>query len=468
MLLVKNTMATFELEVDKQLGKIPYSIYMLTTKEGPAIKTTFILETGQRYQVDTAIALKCLTWPIIARNWVTRERESNWPSDTLIKCCVKDGCCFVPKSIENSITNTEWRVSFVEAESTLMKSLTRIQKACYRIFKAIWRVGFRAPAEKYVQSYHIKTIFLWYCEKVKSEQFTKELIVPRIFDLLHCLRQCLKAKNCPQYFIPDSNLFGPINNKVIAKTLDHVNIAISKANDIWIYNRGLFFLPCTTLTRIGMSREATKTFFDSLNKLIVCPISKEIDLMKDKSNIKGNIRNSDENRIPWIDVGDSQSLNNENDIVTAENVDVDAAVPKDDIESDVGSESSGDYDSDADNDGAFVKQEETMEYHLLSIGRIYVDLYCQDADIDNDDLIYLNQLLMQIISNTCNLTEGVLYYFGQQIAPKQIMQMERCSKNLCLNFAELISYVGSCGFILENLTKFRKKGSTNYDSEDTT
>ena len=468
MLLVKNTMATFELEVDKQLGKIPYSIYMLTTKEGPAIKTTFILETGQRYQVDTAIALKCLTWPIIARNWVTRERESNWPSDTLIKCCVKDGCCFVPKSIENSITNTEWRVSFVEAESTLMKSLTRIQKACYRIFKAIWRVGFRAPAEKYVQSYHIKTIFLWYCEKVKSEQFSKELIVPRIFDLLHCLRQCLKAKNCPQYFIPDSNLFGPINNKVIAKTLDHVNIAISKANDIWIYNRGLFFLPCTTLTRIGMSREATKTFFDSLNKLIVCPISKEIDLMKDKSNIKGNIRNSDENRIPWIDVGDSQSLNNENDIVTAENVDVDAAVPKDDIESDVGSESSGDYDSDADNDGAFVKQEETMEYHLLSIGRIYVDIYCQDADIDNDDLIYLNQLLMQIISNTCNLTEGVLYYFGQQIAPKQIMQMERCSKNLCLNFAELISYVGSCGFILENLTKFRKKGSTNYDSEDTT
>ena len=109
-----------------------------------------------------------------------------------------------------------------------------------------------------------------------------------------------------------------------------------------------------------------------------------------------------------------------------------------------------------------------MEYHLLSIGRIYVDLYCQDADIDNDDLIYLNQLLMQIISNTCNLTEGVLYYFGQQIAPKQIMQMEHCSKNLCLNFAELISYVGSCGVILENLTKFRIKGSTNYDSEDTT
>ena len=109
-----------------------------------------------------------------------------------------------------------------------------------------------------------------------------------------------------------------------------------------------------------------------------------------------------------------------------------------------------------------------MEYHLLSIGRIYVDLYCQNPDIDNDDLIYLNALLMQIISNTCYLTESVLYYFGQQVAPKRIMQMERYSKNIWLSFAELISYVGSCGLLLQNLTKFRKKGSTNYDAEDKT
>ena len=94
MLLVKNTMATFELEVNKQLGKMSSlnSIFILTVQEGPAIKTTFILKTGERYHVDTAIALKCSTWPIIATNWVTRKRESNWPSDTLIKRCVKDGC----------------------------------------------------------------------------------------------------------------------------------------------------------------------------------------------------------------------------------------------------------------------------------------------------------------------------------------------------------------------------------------
>ena len=240
--------------------------------------------------------------------------------------------------------------------------------------------------------------------------------------------------------------------------MEHVNIAISKANDIWIYNRGLFILPCTTLTRIGMSREATKAFLDSLHKLVVCHISKKIDLIKEPLK----------NRIPWIDVGETQSLSNANEIVSTGNIDDDAVVPKCDLESDDSSEFSGDYDNDTDNDATSDELEETMEYHLLSIGNIYIDLYCQNADIDNDDIMYLSALLMQIIANTSYLTESILYYFGQQIAPKQIMQMERYSKNLWLTFAELISFVGSCGLLLQNLTKFRKKGSTNYDSEDTT
>ena len=169
ILLIRNTMMTYELEIVKQLSVNLSldSIYVLTTQEGPAIKTTFVLETGERYQVDTAIALKCLTWPKVATGWLTRKRNSNWPSDTLINSCVKEGCCFVPKCIEDSKANLEWRLSFVTAESTLMKSLTKMQKASYRIFKGIWRMAFRAPAEKYVQSYHVKTVFLWYCEKMK-------------------------------------------------------------------------------------------------------------------------------------------------------------------------------------------------------------------------------------------------------------------------------------------------------------
>ena len=139
-------------------------------------------------------------------------------------------------------------------------------------------------------------------------------------------------------------------------------------------------------------------------------------------------------------MSETQSLSNANDIVNTGNADYVAVVPKFNIESDVGGESSGDYDNGTDNDAASHKLEKTMEYHLLNIGMIYIDLYCQNADIDNDDLMYLNELLMQIISNACYLTEGVLYYFGQKIVPKQRMQMESYSKGLCLNFAALTSF----------------------------
>ena len=462
ILLIRNTTLTYGFALDKQFGirSKQDKIYALTTQEGPAIKTTILVGTGERYQADTAIALKCLTWPMVATNWLTRKRESNWPSDALIKNCVKDGCCFVPKNIEDSKTKLEWRVSFVAAESALMKSLTRIQKACYRIFKGIWRVGFRAPAEKYVQSYHIKTIFLWYCEKVKSEQFSKELIVPRIFDLLHYLRKCLMEKNCPQYFIPESNLFASINNKVIAKTLKHVNIAISKANDIWIYNRGLFILPCTKFTRIAISKETTKVFLDSLNKLVVACISEGFYLRKDKSNIKVNTRNSD-NIIEEV-----QCLSNVHRTESDGNVDDIAVVPKRDIESDTVSESSGDYESESGNDTAPDNIEETIEGLLLDFGNIFIELYSENTDIDDEDRLFLTNLLFQIYSNNYYLTHSVLCYICARIPPKELMKVERFSKGHHRGIASVISYIGSCGWLLNELTKFRKKGSVNYESEE--
>ena len=470
ILLIRNTTMTYGFALDKQFGirSSQDEIYALTTQEGPAIKTNILVGTGERYQVDTAIALKCLTWPMVATNWVTRKRESNWPSDALIKNCVKDGCCFVPKSIEDSQTKLEWRVSFVAAESTLMKSLAKIQKACYRIFKGIWRMAFRVPAEKYVQSYHIKTTFLWYCEKVKSEQFSKELIVPRIFDLLHYLRKCLIEKNCPQYFIPENNLFASINNKVIAKSLEHVNIAISKANDIWIYNRGLFILPCTTLTRIAMSKETTKVFLDSLNKLVAACISEGLYLRKDKR------RDSDEITKSWMNAGDThiniiekaQCLSNVHRIENDGNIDDTAVVPKCDIESDIVSESSSDYESESGNETALDNIEETMEGLLLDFGNIFIELYSENADIDDEDRLLLTNLLYQIYSNNYYLTHSVLCYICARIPPKELMKVERYSKGHHRGIALVISYIGSCGWLLNELTKFHKKGSVNYESEE--
>ena len=476
ILLIRNSTMTYEIALDQQydIRSSQDAVYALTTQEGPAIKTTILLGTGKRYQVDTAIAIKSLAWPVVAANWITRERDSNWPNDTLIKSCVKDGCCFVPKSIEDSKANLEWRVSFVAAESALMKTLTRMQRACYRIFKAIWRLRFRVPAEKYVQSYHIKTIFLWYCEKVKSELFSKELIVSRIFELLHCLRKCLLEKNCPQYFIPESNLFSAIKNKVVAKTLEHVNIAISKPSNIWIYNNGLFILPCPTLTRIAISKETTDVFLDSLNKLVAACISEDLDLSKDKSNIKVKLRNSEENTRSCMNVDDIhvsnieklQCLSNVNSNGSDGNADIAAAVPKRDIETDIVSESSSDYGSEPENDPALDEPEKTINVLLLNFGNIFIELYRENADIDDEDVSYLASKLAQIYSNNYYLTQDVSCYICARIPPKELMKAMRFVKGHPLDIALKISYIGSCGWLLHELTKFRKKGSINYESEE--
>ena len=451
ILLIRNTMMTYELEIVKQLSVNLSldSIYVLTTQEGPAIKTTFLLKTGERYQVDTAIALKCLTWPKVATGWLTRKRDSNWPSDTLINSCVKEGCCFVPKCIEDSKTNLEWRLSFVAAESTLMKSLTKMQKASYRIFKGIWRIAFRAPAEKYIQSYHVKTVFLWYCETMKSESFSKELIVSRIFDLLHYLRKCLIEKNCPQYFIPDSNLFAAINKKVISKTLEHVNRAISTANRTWIYNRGLFILPSTTLTRVAMSMETTKKFLDSLNKLVKGSISFGVNSKQDEMKGKVATRSSDEMNILSMIKNDIKNCINEPD-----------------IESGTTSESSSDYDSDSGSITASDVFEAVMNDFLLSIGNTFTESYSENYDLDGDERLYLENLLFQVLSNNCDLAHSIFCYICSRIPPKELIQMEQRCKGSCQGMADAISYVGSCGLLLHSLTKFRKKGSVDYESED--
>ena len=63
ILLIRNTVMTYDFALDKQFGirSSQDEIYALTTQEGPAIKTTILVGTGERYQADTAIALKCLT-----------------------------------------------------------------------------------------------------------------------------------------------------------------------------------------------------------------------------------------------------------------------------------------------------------------------------------------------------------------------------------------------------------------------
>ena len=149
LLLCKNSMLNIRYQfADVNNEKDTREILILTNQEGPAIKTT-IFAGVERFQIDTAISMKCDRWPSAANEWLDRIRPSSWPSPSLIKECEESlGACVVPKYPHDSTTQLEWRISFVDVEGALMRSLSKTQRACYRIFKGIWRIGLRAPANR--------------------------------------------------------------------------------------------------------------------------------------------------------------------------------------------------------------------------------------------------------------------------------------------------------------------------------
>ena len=136
------------------------------------------------------------------------------------------------------------------------------------------------------------------------------------------------------------------------------------------------------------------------------------------------------------------------------------------IESGTTSECSSDYDSDTDSITALDEFEDIMNNFLLSIGNTFTESYSENNDLDGDERLYLDNLLFQVLSDNCDLSHCILCYICSRIPLKELIQMEQRCKGSCKRMADAISYVGSCGLLLHRLTKFRKKGSVDYDSKD--
>lgn len=446
LLLCKNSLFTcFNICMEERSKES--KIYVVTTQEGPAIKST-IFESHDRFQIDTAIAIKCLEWPSAADEWFDRKRISKWPSASLINECKKLGACLVPKYPYYSLTMLEWRISFVNVEGALMRSLTKMQRVCYRIFKGIWRIGFRAPATRYVQSYHIKTIFLWFSEKMRPSDFNLESIVTRVFDLLHSLRTCLMQKCCPHYFIPENNLFSDLSEIVISKTLQHVNISITKADEIWIYNRGLFLLPCPTLTRVSLSVEMTLYYIECLKKFASLF---DLVVMKKKVNIGKEPEGKDyllETNLKKEGFGYNSSIEE-----SVNDSDGDEGHDKNNGDDDDSDDGDND-ESNEDDDGCFIS-ESTKIFWRQTVNTL-VEAFCNTIN-EKDDLKTALAIITEVAMKNDALHDDVYRYLCTRTSPKHLLRFEKDEwKGLINGVAELISFLGSYGNLLYCLMNNRK------------
>ena len=193
-------------EGDRFVVTLPPESSPVLTKHGPAESSK---ATKWSLARDFVQAYRCRTWPGCALGWLTRPRLHNWPSQEQINQCKTLGCFFVyvghPCSSENDL---QWRISFSLQERLCVTNFNSVQLKCFILLKVIKKEKIQKKlGKKSLTSYHFKTCMLYMIENTPSEFWTEENLLVCVH---HCLGQmlvCVEKGECPNYFVPEENMF---------------------------------------------------------------------------------------------------------------------------------------------------------------------------------------------------------------------------------------------------------------------
>jgi len=168
--------------------------------------------------LDYVPTVRCFVWPPQASSWPTRNRDYDWPDAATINMVVTNGCDVVPAVHPNCRQNEwaskyQWRLSFSQAEVTLINSWSPVQQIIYHMLRFVMkRTVFTEECDKdpnlpKLCNYHIKTLMLWECEQKPQSWWSAESsLIKLCSSLLHKLSDCVEIKRFQQYFITDCNL----------------------------------------------------------------------------------------------------------------------------------------------------------------------------------------------------------------------------------------------------------------------
>ena len=225
---------TFQSDEDDRIcmTRNPHSkLQANVTRQGPAIHYK-INERGHIYEYDHLIAFKCTKWPSLASEWLHRERNNGWPSPELIEECQSLGFLVVPAFHPDSDRQEfQWRVSFSEQERLVVTQFNSVQVICYVLLKIIKNeIVKRQIQEETLTSYHCKTCMLYLLENKPREFWIPENLVICLITCLWQIHVWVKDNNCPNYFIPEENMFDRITDTKLRKKLHNVLDKILKSD----------------------------------------------------------------------------------------------------------------------------------------------------------------------------------------------------------------------------------------------
>lgn len=166
--------------------------------------TSIILAVGSSlilYDIVPVVSFK--GWPAVAQTWLM---ENHFWDGKITEEEVIGGFYLVPASSTGGRRDNEWRLSFARSEVQMKKCIPPPFAQAFQACKAlVVRLLSRPRA---VGPYHLRTLVLWACDRLPPTYLSQEenraaFLLGLLDDMLHCLLN----KTCPNYFIPQCNMF---------------------------------------------------------------------------------------------------------------------------------------------------------------------------------------------------------------------------------------------------------------------
>ena len=159
-------------------------------------------------EFDHAHGLQARRWPSIATEWIHRERRYEWPSPSVVKKIIDNGCHVVAKGDPDSPNeDCLWLVPFALAERTLVHTFNHTQFLIYNFLKLVLKRMIDVSEPDIITSYFIKTIIFYCIENTDNAMWDSELLDVCYCKCITTLYLFVEEMYCPNYFVKENNMF---------------------------------------------------------------------------------------------------------------------------------------------------------------------------------------------------------------------------------------------------------------------
>lgn len=177
---------------------------------------------SEHFAMDIVYSIASAYWPPDASSFA--KRCNLWPKPDLVQDIVKSGCHVVPTGPTSDNEDLIWRISFSLAERKILNNMNHFQFLCYGLLKIFLNEAINRCSEedKILKSYHIKTAVFWVLQQKSLPECCPRNLLKYFKICLKLLIKWVDEGNCPNFFIPENNMFrnkiyGSIQQELLQK-----------------------------------------------------------------------------------------------------------------------------------------------------------------------------------------------------------------------------------------------------------